>query len=147
MRAVLYSPQPAHNLTCKGIYSDQLPLMTLVRLSYPRRNLSLVPGKVFPEIKKHLNDISYPTPNELSNFEPQHTWDPFDPFGNSSDTKNQRNFMNELAQQLNITDYNSWFSVSRKVIEDHGGAPLLEKYNWSRKKLLQTIYPEYLIIL
>ncbi len=52
--------------------------------------------------------------------------------------------MNELGKKLNIRDYEGWYSVTTKMIEDYGGVGLLDKYNWSRKRLLQSVFPEYL---
>ncbi len=58
-------------------------------------------------------------------------------------SSNQKNFMDDLAEKLNITDPNQWYRVTTTVIAKHGGNTLLEKHNGSIKKILESVYPEY----
>ncbi len=64
-----------------------------------------------------------------------------DPWGNIS---SQRAFMDTLAKKLNIKHLAGWYKISSKIYRQHGGAELLQLYNGSHRKLLTTVYPEYL---
>ncbi len=52
--------------------------------------------------------------------------------------------MDELAKKLNIIDKEEWYKITIKTIQQNGGSGLLSKYNGSPRKLLTTVYPEYL---
>ncbi len=52
--------------------------------------------------------------------------------------------MEELAKKLNITDPSAWYSVKLDVFYQYGGSGVLRKYNGSKRRLLQAIFPEYL---
>ncbi len=56
----------------------------------------------------------------------------------------QRLFMDELSKKLNITNYAQWYQVSSLDLKQNKGSALLNKYH-SLSRLLQTVYPEYLI--
>ncbi len=56
----------------------------------------------------------------------------------------QRLFLDDLAQNLKISDKESWYKVKWKDFKEHGGIGLLQKYNNSPSKLLSTVYSEYL---
>ncbi len=62
------------------------------------------------------------------------------------DVAKQRSFMDDLAKQLKLEDYTGWYSITGKIIQEHGGGTLLSKYNGSPSKLLPSIYPEYPLI-
>lgn len=51
--------------------------------------------------------------------------------------------MDELSKKMNIKYKEEWFRISPKKLNQEAGV-LMEKYNNSLEKLLQTIYPEYL---
>ncbi len=59
---------------------------------------------------------------------------------------NQRDFLNELAKKLNITEASGWYTVTKEVLRQHGGSGLLQTYNNSPSKLLTTLFPEYPLI-
>ncbi len=63
------------------------------------------------------------------------------------DIVSHRNFLEDLAKKLKITDQQGWFNVTPEVIIQHGGASILEQYNNSLNALLSTVYPEYPIII
>ncbi len=59
------------------------------------------------------------------------------------DLPQQRKFMNDLAEKLNISSTEDWYRVTAKTIQTHGGSGLLDRYENSPSKLLSTLYPEY----
>ncbi len=59
---------------------------------------------------------------------------------------NQRDFMDNLAKELNIKDQNGWYKISTELVKKHGGRELLRFHKNSLLNLLQTVYPEYHII-
>ncbi len=66
------------------------------------------------------------------------------PHGYFNSLSNQRVFMDELTKELKITNISELYSVTRQQLIQHGAAGLLSKYQHSPKRLLKTIYPEYL---
>ncbi len=62
----------------------------------------------------------------------------------SSDPK-QKEFLNTLAKQLNIYSLNDWYTVRLSSIVKNGGSSLLVKYHDSIYRLLNAVYPEYLL--
>ncbi len=52
--------------------------------------------------------------------------------------------MDELSKSLKIKDQTGWYAVKVNQLQEQGGGALLNKYNGSLCKLLQTVYPEYL---
>ena len=57
---------------------------------------------------------------------------------------NQRKFMDDFAAQLNIENQEEWYDVTTAVLQNHGGATLLNKYNNLLLAILRTVYAEYL---
>ncbi len=66
--------------------------------------------------------------------------------GHWDDINNQRSFLNNLAKKLNINDLSGWYKITQYILEEQGGGGLVRKYNGSPSKLLQTVYPEYLLM-
>jgi hypothetical protein len=72
-----------------------------------------------------------------------------------NDIKEHKKFMDWAANQLNIKDMEGWYNVTRTVtyknnktvifqdLTNLGGASLLGKHNYSRIRLLSSVYPEY----
>ncbi len=58
----------------------------------------------------------------------------------------QKLFLNYLATKLQIKNKDEWYNLSPNILKAHGGAELLKFYNGSVRKLLISVYPEYLII-
>ncbi len=58
----------------------------------------------------------------------------------------ERSFLSDLAENLNIRDQEGWYQVTPSIIKKHGGNSLLLKYNGSLRKLLVAACPEYLSI-
>jgi hypothetical protein len=56
---------------------------------------------------------------------------------------NQREFMDDLGRNLNFVSMDDWYKLSVRIMNDHGGARLLDIYNNSPSKLLQSIYPNH----
>ncbi len=54
--------------------------------------------------------------------------------------------MDHLAQKLNITVPDGWYSITLDTFLKRGGARLYQKYN-SMFKIFSSVYPEYRIIL
>ncbi len=60
------------------------------------------------------------------------------------DMSNQRNFMDELAEKLGITNVDGWYKITATTVQQHGGASLLKQYyDNSLSKCLTSVYPEY----
>ncbi len=57
---------------------------------------------------------------------------------------NQRDFLDNLANRLLITERAGWYFVDTKTIIQHGGLTLLNQYNGSVSQLLSSVYREYL---
>ena len=56
--------------------------------------------------------------------------------------ENQRQFMNDLSQKLNLKSIDDWMNVSRnKIIENGGKSLILYFYSNDMKKLLTNIFP------
>ncbi len=81
-----------------------------------------------------------------SSSSPIYRWDStkFKAKVNWDEPASQRAFMDNLAKKLNITNLDGWYTVQAKTIEQHGGYGLLHKYSNSPRKLITTVYPEYL---
>ncbi len=58
---------------------------------------------------------------------------------------NQRSFMEELAEKLNIADHEGWYSMTLSKLKQHVPTRLLELYNNSPSLLLSSVFHEYLI--
>ena len=57
---------------------------------------------------------------------------------------NQRSFMDNLFKKLQLKSLDDWEEVSLQVIKENGGKSLVtSQYNFSKKKLLLSIYPEH----
>ncbi len=64
--------------------------------------------------------------------------------GHWDSVSNQRMFLEELVKKLHLKDKSGWYTVSKKTLTEHGGDGLLHKYHGSFRKLLTTVYSEYL---
>ncbi len=53
--------------------------------------------------------------------------------------------MDELLEKLNAKDQEKMYGIMRQMVKDHGGGGLVVKYMGSMCKLLQNVYPEYLV--
>ena len=80
-------------------------------------------------VKKLLNTL-YP---ELKNISANNYW---------HSIENQRKFMDDLYEKLNLQTPLDWKNIKRSQISYHGGYSLINKYNWNFPLLLKTIYPE-----
>lgn len=56
--------------------------------------------------------------------------------------KNQRKFMEGLAETLQLSSHADWWNVSKRKIIQHGGYGLLSFYNHDRKRMISAIFPE-----
>jgi len=63
------------------------------------------------------------------------------PPGYWSNIDNQRAFLDELANKLDITEPSQWKKIKLSTIRQNGGSSFVGKYN-NIKQLFQTIYPE-----
>lgn len=87
-------------------------------------------------------------PKALLAIYPEHSWqlwrfrsrDGFDYFDSE---ENQRIFISELSKALHINQLDDWYRVSLKDFDNHGGTPLLKRYNGLMLDLLQTLYPNH----
>jgi hypothetical protein len=57
---------------------------------------------------------------------------------------NQRAFVNQLRETLNITNLDDWYNVTTAEFRKSGGNGLLQYYKGSISRMLQKVYPEYL---
>ena len=59
--------------------------------------------------------------------------------------ENQRGFMEDLGRRLGFKegDMEAWHGVTLKILIDHGGKGILQRYNSSLPKLFQSVFPEY----
>ncbi len=55
--------------------------------------------------------------------------------------------MDDLAKKLNVKSKEQWYHVTAKEMQQQGATSLLNQYNNSPSKLLQSVYPEYLVAL
>ncbi len=83
----------------------------------------------------------------LQNVYPEYSWD-LSKFSTVprkywSSITNQRNFMNQIVNKFNIALTGNWHILTKTVIQQHGGAGCLQKYQQSPSKLLVHVYPEY----
>lgn len=60
-----------------------------------------------------------------------------------NDIKNQKKYIDWLAEELNIKTFEDWYSINRYHILSKGGSRLLNFYNGSVYKIVQSIYPEF----
>eukprot|EP01114_Cavostelium_apophysatum_P023739 TRINITY_DN9046_c0_g1_i1.p1 TRINITY_DN9046_c0_g1~~TRINITY_DN9046_c0_g1_i1.p1 ORF type:complete len:1029 (-),score=223.52 TRINITY_DN9046_c0_g1_i1:186-3272(-) len=60
-------------------------------------------------------------------------------------TDARREFVSSMEEQLMISDKTDWQRVSKREIEQRGGAALLKVYNGSLSKLMEDLYPEQAI--
>ncbi len=57
---------------------------------------------------------------------------------------NHRVFLDDLANKLQLKNFEGWYGVTTGDLNNHGGHRLLALHNGSFSKLLQAVYPEYL---
>ena len=62
------------------------------------------------------------------------------PNGYWENKDNQRDFMDQLGRRLGCKEINAWYGVTQKQIYENGGVSLLNKYGWSRSKLVMAVY-------
>eukprot|EP01027_Heterolobosea_sp_BB2_P018918 GEZU01026579.1.p1 GENE.GEZU01026579.1~~GEZU01026579.1.p1 ORF type:complete len:601 (+),score=135.41 GEZU01026579.1:14-1816(+) len=84
----------------------------------------------------------------LQGIYPEHPWQeagsPRALNGYWNDPKNQRNFLNRIAEELNVKTLDDFYKISADDVRSKGGASLLNHYyDGSLEKALQTIYPEH----
>eukprot|EP01118_Nematostelium_gracile_P009093 TRINITY_DN3048_c0_g1_i1.p2 TRINITY_DN3048_c0_g1~~TRINITY_DN3048_c0_g1_i1.p2 ORF type:complete len:336 (+),score=65.90 TRINITY_DN3048_c0_g1_i1:28-1035(+) len=66
---------------------------------------------------------------------PKGTWDSIE---------SQREFLNQLAKQLNIKQMEDWYNVTKPQIHENGGGGLLRiKYHNSPSKMITSLFPEH----
>lgn len=58
-----------------------------------------------------------------------------------SNLKNQKNFFDSLAQHLNIQNPKEWYRVTLDSVRSKGGETIMELYDNSLIKALQTVNP------
>eukprot|EP01114_Cavostelium_apophysatum_P017882 TRINITY_DN5405_c0_g1_i1.p1 TRINITY_DN5405_c0_g1~~TRINITY_DN5405_c0_g1_i1.p1 ORF type:complete len:716 (-),score=103.25 TRINITY_DN5405_c0_g1_i1:1172-3319(-) len=58
-----------------------------------------------------------------------------------ADLNNQRRFMEEIREDLNIRDYKDWRKVTQKEIVSRGGRGFLDLYQGSLVKAVETLFP------
>eukprot|EP01114_Cavostelium_apophysatum_P019887 TRINITY_DN6524_c0_g1_i1.p1 TRINITY_DN6524_c0_g1~~TRINITY_DN6524_c0_g1_i1.p1 ORF type:complete len:431 (+),score=67.85 TRINITY_DN6524_c0_g1_i1:54-1346(+) len=58
-------------------------------------------------------------------------------------TDNHRIYLDQVAEELQIIDWESWYHVQPESIVEFGGRSLLEYYGNSLIKALETVYPEH----
>jgi len=56
---------------------------------------------------------------------------------------NQRNFLEEIAKNLNITQLDDWYRVTQTDLKKRGGSALLKRYGYSVRKILLELYPDH----
>ncbi len=65
------------------------------------------------------------------------------PLGYWNDTTKHKPFLDDLAKKLNFIDLRGWHTLSRSILQEHGGYGLVQKYEGSISKMLTSVYPEY----
>lgn len=91
-------------------------------LSKYEESPSLLLQSVYPE--HHWNLFKFKTV-------PRNFWD---------EQKNQIDFLDDLGKTLGLKDMNGWYSVTKKEIQDNGGAGLIAKFGDSPTNLLRSAY-------
>eukprot|EP01118_Nematostelium_gracile_P011816 TRINITY_DN4258_c0_g1_i6.p1 TRINITY_DN4258_c0_g1~~TRINITY_DN4258_c0_g1_i6.p1 ORF type:complete len:738 (+),score=126.67 TRINITY_DN4258_c0_g1_i6:54-2267(+) len=79
---------------------------------------------------------------------PDHPWLPWRfngtvPARTWNDIQLQRQFMNQLAERLNITRIEDWYHVTKTQIREKGGLRLLCKYQLSPSKMVMSILSDH----
>lgn len=81
---------------------------------------------------------------------PDHNWLSWKFRGNSMEDEtfwesieNQKEYLEWLRTKTGVKDMEDWYDVTLQQITEHGGAPLLAKYNNSIGHVLTAIYPDY----
>lgn len=70
----------------------------------------------------------------------------FRDFNSLKNISSQKVFMDNIARKMNIHSPEGWYQITKSTIFEFGGKDLLDKYyQGSISKLLQTVYPEYLL--
>jgi hypothetical protein len=83
----------------------------------------------------------------LKSVYPEYDWDPIHSNKHSAsfwqDTKNQRRYMDWIAEQLDIQTQHDWYKITVKQVQQLGGSSALETHKNSLFMTLQSVYPEY----
>jgi hypothetical protein len=79
---------------------------------------------------------------------PEHIWLPWKfsqkvPIGFWNSFKNQKKFMDWLGKQLGFIALEDWYKLTTEIIEQFRGSGLLQKYNGSIQKTIESIFPEH----
>lgn len=94
-------------------------------LSVHGNSLTKALRAVYPEFEWHLWNFTR---------SPKRFW---------ASLKNQRQYVDWLAEQLGIEQQEEWYQTVREDFARMGGARLLELYSKTHKKLLSILYPEF----
>src|SRR5690606_33263791 len=83
----------------------------------------------------------------LQNVFPEYEWHPWRfrwvPSGYWNDMKHQRQFVDWMAKELNVTSQSQWYGMDQhSIVKKGGGSLLIGMYGSSLARLLQAIYPE-----
>ncbi len=65
------------------------------------------------------------------------------PHGYWNNINNQKYFLDQLANTLNIVTPSGWDEVTSALLRKHGGGSLLQKYDNSMTRLFSTVYRGY----
>lgn len=107
-----------------------------------------VPGKKLRELLDHRLFFGYEDKAALlQSAYPEHPWELWRftkvPAGFWEDLDNQRNFIESLAKNLNITQLDQWYEHTGDVVKENGGHALMKHYKNSPLQLLSTLYPNH----
>ena len=56
---------------------------------------------------------------------------------------NQRDFMDQLGNQLGFKEMDDWYGITQKQLHENGGVTLLDKYGGSPSKLVMAVYDNH----
>ena len=83
----------------------------------------------------------------LCSLYPEHPWDIWKldrvPTKYWENIENQRRFMDQLANQLNVKQLNDWYKVKPIDIASRGGASFLQYHSNSLGLVVSTVFPEH----
>lgn len=58
-------------------------------------------------------------------------------------SRNHRAFLDSIAKDLGVKNFEDWYGVTREEIATRGGTTLLQQYGDSVYELISKIYPEF----
>jgi hypothetical protein len=55
------------------------------------------------------------------------------------DASHQKQFLSQIAKKIGVKNYEDWYNVTVQNVLDHGGSPLMQRYNKSLRQGIDSI--------